>query len=82
MHAADLRGKLSLKDAESGSLTDLPASVRAFALPEGVVEDGSTAGDRTSGGSEGEAEGELLCVVAFTRHGDRTPKQKLKFTTR
>ncbi len=29
-----------------------------------------------------EEEGELLCVVAFIRHGDRTPKQKLKFTTR
>ena len=27
-------------------------------------------------------EGELLCVAALTRHGDRTPKQKLKFTTR
>ena len=27
-------------------------------------------------------EGELLCMVALTRHGDRTPKQKLKFTTR
>ena len=25
--------------------------------------------------------GQLLCVVAFTRHGDRTPKQKLKFRT-
>ena len=27
-------------------------------------------------------EGELLCMVALVRHGDRTPKQKLKFTTR
>ncbi|KAJ1633278.1 histidine phosphatase superfamily-domain-containing protein [Pavlovales sp. CCMP2436] len=25
---------------------------------------------------------ELLCVVALTRHGDRTPKEKLKFSTR
>ncbi|KAG8470288.1 hypothetical protein KFE25_008709 [Diacronema lutheri] len=25
---------------------------------------------------------ELLCVVALTRHGDRTPKEKLKFYTR
>ena len=31
--------------------------------------------------SRREALGELLCVVAFTRHGDRTPKQKLKFST-
>lgn len=30
---------------------------------------------------KGEDAGELLCVVAFTRHGDRTPKQKLKFAT-
>ena len=28
-----------------------------------------------------EKAGDLLCVVAFIRHGDRTPKQKLKFST-
>ena len=27
-------------------------------------------------------EGELLCMVALTRHGDRTPKQKLKIRMR
>ena len=27
-------------------------------------------------------EGELLCMVALTRHGDRTPKQKLKMKVR
>jgi len=27
-------------------------------------------------------EGELLCMVALTRHGDRTPKQKLKVRVR
>ena len=32
-------------------------------------------------GESGEEAGDLLCVVAFIRHGDRTPKQKLKFTT-
>ena len=34
-----------------------------------------------AGATENEDAGELLCVVAFTRHGDRTPKQKLKFIT-
>jgi len=29
----------------------------------------------------GNEEGEMLCVVAIIRHGDRTPKQKLKFNT-
>ena len=49
----------------------LPMSTpSAFTLPKGIAEPPE------------EAEGELLCVVAFTRHGDRTPKQKLKFTTK
>ena len=36
----------------------------------------------SGGGEVHDADGELLCVVAFTRHGDRTPKQKLKFITK
>lgn len=35
--------------------------------------------DHTNGTAEA---AELLCVLAVIRHGDRTPKQKLKLTVR
>ena len=48
-----------------------------YAIPSAAALDGGPFVNLAS-----DDEGELLCVVALTRHGDRTPKQKLKFTTR
>lgn len=44
---------------------------------EGVGTDDSSS---TSGASEGKPWLELRCVLAVIRHGDRTPKQKMKVT--
>ena len=61
-------------DADSASSRMAQAAAAsAFTLPKGISESDMPGAEES---------GELLCVVAFTRHGDRTPKQKLKFTTR
>lgn len=58
-------------------------SEKALASEEGDVEDelDSTGGDSDPDPDKEETE-ELLCVIAMIRHGDRTPKQKMKMKIR
>ena len=66
-------------DSRRGSTSKFPFSRSTDESDESDDE----VGDECESGRQAEdAKGELLCVVAFTRHGDRTPKQKLKFVTR
>ena len=67
-----------ISDGASSLPELLEGAARAEASPsgEGAEEEGASVE-----AVRGEEAGELLCVVAFIRHGDRTPKQKLKFTT-
>ena len=61
--------------SSKGSIAGLYAPGGLYALP--CLADGTSVPNLAS-----VDEGELLCMVALTRHGDRTPKQKLKFTTK
>jgi len=67
-----------------GTLTSEPASMNT-SPSSSVVDDENNddiAGDNIpSSSSMNSHQEELRCVIAVTRHGDRTPKQKLKMTT-
>ena len=58
-----------------------PQKTKSGSSIDGSDDESSEEGEGEGEGARGEAAGELLCVVAFIRHGDRTPKQKLKFKT-
>jgi hypothetical protein len=58
-------------------MQDLPAFEAASMSS---VEDEDSSGSDGEGGGEGPSPLELRCVLAVVRHGDRTPKQKMKMT--
>jgi len=60
-----------------GNLTSEPASICQSA-GSSVAEEESGKPSRTPSASQGCHQEELRCVLAIIRHGDRTPKQKLK----
>ena len=58
-------------------LTSLPASM-AQSANSSVVDESDLPRRRRASSIQGSHQEELRCVIAIVRHGDRTPKQKLK----
>jgi hypothetical protein len=59
-------------------LQDLPAFEAASM--SSIEDDDSSGASDGEGAGEGPSPLELRCVLAVVRHGDRTPKQKMKMT--